>query len=60
MAPLGRLVEWRVARRGVRVRGILPDGRPDAYTTAPTATHDTLTLEEPSGARRYSIQATPR
>ena len=60
MAPLGRLVDWRVARRGVRIRGILPDGRPDAYTTAPTATRDALTLEEPSGARRYSIQATPR
>ena len=60
MAPLGRLVEWRVARRAVRVRGILPDGRPDAYTDAPAPSHDTLTLADASGARRYSIPAMPR
>ena len=33
MAPLGKLVQWRMARRGVRVRGLTADGRPDAYTT---------------------------
>src|SRR6266516_1611866 len=60
MAPLGRLIEWRVARRAVRVRGILPDGRPDAYTDAPAPSHDTLTLADASGARRYSIPAMPR
>jgi len=59
-APLGRLVEWRVARRSVRVRGIFPDGRPDAYAVAPASSRDALTLEDPSGARRYSIPATPR
>jgi len=58
MAPLGSLVEWRVARRGVRVRGVLPDGRPDAYGTAPRT--DRLMLEDSSGARRHSIPATPR
>jgi len=58
MAPLGNLVEWRVARRGVRVRGVLPDGRPDAYSTVPKT--DGLTLEDPAGARRHSIPATPR
>jgi len=58
LAPLGRLVEWRVARRGVRVRGIMPDGRPDAYLT--TAAPDPVTLEDAAGARRYSIPATPR
>ena len=58
LAPLGRLVDWRVARRGVRVRGILPDGRPDAY--APRSVMDSLTLEDASGARRHSIPATPR
>lgn len=60
MAPLGKLVEWRVARRSVRVRGILADGRPDAYAGAPASSGDALTLEDPSGARRYSIPATPR
>ena len=58
LASLGRLVAWRVARRGVRVRGILPDGRPDAYATSPVS--DALTLENPAGAQRYSIPATPR
>jgi len=58
MAPLGSLVEWRVARRGVRVRGVLPDGRPDAYSTAPKT--DGLMLEDPAGARRHSIPATLR
>jgi len=58
VAPLGRLVEWRVARRGVRVRGILPDGRPDVYATRSVT--DPLTLEDVSGARRHSIPATPR
>lgn len=59
MAPLGRLVEWRIARRSVRVRGILPDGRPDAYARARPSI-DAVTLEDASGARRYSIPATPR
>ncbi len=58
VAPLGRLVEWRVARRGVRVRGVMPDGRPDAYLT--TAAPDSVTLEDGAGARRYSIPAMPR
>ena len=60
IAPLGRLVEWRVARRSVRVRGILPDGRPDAYATSSTS--DTLTLEDSAdgGRRRHNIPATPR
>lgn len=60
IAPLGRLVEWRVARRSVRVRGILPDGRPDAYAT--NSTSDTLTLEDSAdgGRRRHNIPATPR
>ena len=58
LAPLGRLVEWRVARRGVRVRGIFPDGRPDAYATRSVT--DPLTLEDASGARRHSIPAMPR
>lgn len=58
LAPLGRLVEWRIARRGVRVRGILPDGRPDAYGKKPGT--DALTLEDSSGARRHNIPATPR
>jgi len=58
IAPLGGVVEWRVARRGVRVRGVLPDGRPDAYSTVPRT--DGLMLEDSSGARRHSIPATPR
>jgi len=58
VAPLGSLVEWRVARRGVRVRGVLPDGQPDAYSTVPRT--DGLMLEDSSGARRHSIPATPR
>jgi hypothetical protein len=58
VAPLGRLVEWRVARRAVRVRGILPDGQPDAYGTKPGV--DALTLEDSTGARRHNIPATPR
>jgi hypothetical protein len=58
LAPLGRLVDWRIARRGVRVRGILPDGRPDAYGTKPGT--DALMLEDSSGARRHNIPATPR
>ena len=58
LAPLGRLVEWRVARRAVRVHGILPDGQPDAYGTKPGT--DALTLEDSSGARRHNIPATPR
>ena len=58
VAPLGALVEWRVARRGVRVRGLLPDGTPDAY--APVTPPAKLTLADPSGARRYSIRAMPR
>jgi hypothetical protein len=58
VAPLGSLVEWRVARRGVRVRGVLPDGRPDAYSTVPKT--DGLMLEDSSGARRHSIPPTPR
>ena len=58
VAPLGALVEWRVARRGVRVRGVLPDGTPDAYASVTPPAE--LTLADPSGARRYSIRATPR
>jgi hypothetical protein len=58
VAPLGSLVDWRVARRGVRVRGVLPDGRPDAYSTVPRT--DGLMLEDSSGARRHSIPAMPR
>jgi hypothetical protein len=58
VAPLGRLVEWRVARRAVRVRGILHDGQPDAYGMKPGV--DALTLEDSSGARRHNIPATPR
>jgi hypothetical protein len=58
LAPLDRLVEWRVARRAVRVRGILPDGTPDAYGTKPGT--DALMLEDSSGARRHNIPATPR
>lgn len=58
VAPLGRLVEWRIARRAVRVRGILPDGTPAAYGARPGT--DALTLEDSSGARRHNIPATPR
>jgi hypothetical protein len=58
LAPLDRLVEWRVARRAVRVRGILPDGTPDAYGTKSGT--DALMLEDSSGARRHNIPATPR
>ena len=58
LAPLDRLVEWRVARRAVRVRGILPDGTPDAYGTKPGT--DALMLEDSSGARRHNIPAMTR
>jgi hypothetical protein len=58
LAPLGRLVEWRIARRGVRIRSVSPDGRPDAYLT--TAAPDPVTLEDATGARQHSIPATPR
>ena len=58
VAPLGKLVDWRIARRGVRVRGILPDGRPDAYASSPAS--DALTLEDSAGGRRHNIPATRR
>jgi len=58
VAPLGELVEWRLARRSVRVRGVLADGTPDAYTSRTSPVE--LTLADPSGARRYSTRATPR
>jgi hypothetical protein len=58
LAPLGKLVAWRLARRSVRVRGIFPDGRPDVY--ARMAPPDlTLSLEESAGGRRHNIPATP-
>jgi hypothetical protein len=62
IAPLGRLVAWRVARRSVRVRGILPDGRPDVYAETTPPASATLSLEESAsaGGRRHSIPATPR
>jgi hypothetical protein len=62
LAPLGRLVEWRLARRSARVRGILPDGRPDAYAAKPPPASVTLSLEESAaaGGRRHNIPATPR
>jgi hypothetical protein len=62
MAPLGRLVEWRIARRSVRVRGIRPDGRPDAYARIVPPPGTTLSLEESAGAgaRHHNIPATPR
>jgi hypothetical protein len=62
IAPLGRLVEWRIARRSVRVRGILPDGRPDLYAKSQPPASATLSLEESpaAGGRRHNIPATPR
>lgn len=59
LAPLRRLVEWRIARRGVRIRGVSPDGRPDGYFTT-AAPPDAVTLEDATGARRHNIPATPR
>ena len=62
LAPLGRLVDWRIARRNVRVRGILPDGRPDAYAKVSPPASATLSLEASgdAGGRRHNIPATPR
>lgn len=57
VASLGALVEWRVARRSVRVRGLLSDGTPDAYAAVRSPAE--LTLVDPSGARRHNIRATP-
>lgn len=45
-APLGTLVQWRIARRGVRVRGLTADGRPDAYAMSASPVPLTLTVGE--------------
>lgn len=62
LAPLGTLIEWRLARRSVRVRGILPDGRPDIYALSKPPGTATLSLEESAsvGGRQHSIPATLR
>ena len=47
MAPVGRLVAWRVARRGVRASKVLPDG--SVLARGPAGSGETIVLEDGTG-----------
>jgi len=46
LAPLRTIVEWRAARRSLRIRRVAPDGRVDAHARVPGPRP--LSLEDPS------------
>lgn len=48
LGPLRTMVEWRAARRSLRVRHLLPDGRFDAEAVVSPPAPQSLTLEDPS------------
>jgi len=55
VGPLSALVEWRAARRSIRVRRVTPDGRIDAH--APVRASVRLRLEDPAGRALETVQA---
>src|SRR5205814_10459126 len=48
LGPLRTMDEWRAARRSLRVRHLLPDGRFDAEAVVSPPAPQSLTLEDPS------------
>lgn len=48
LGTLRTMVEWRSARRSLRVRRVSPDGRFDAHTAVPPPATQPLSLEDPS------------
>jgi hypothetical protein len=55
IGTLGAMVEWRAARRAIRVRRVTPDGRIDAE--APARAAWPLTLEDASGGTLEVVNA---
>jgi hypothetical protein len=58
IGTMSSVVEWRAARRSIRVRHVSPDGRLDAY--APVPASKPLTLEDLSGRTAATVSAAPR
>ena len=58
IGTLSTIVEWRAARRSIRVRQVAPDGRLDAY--APVPGSKPLMLEDLSGRTLATVSAAPR
>src|SRR4029077_3682369 len=48
LGTLRTMVEWRSARRSLRVRRLSPDGRFDAHAAVPPPAAQPLSLEDPS------------
>ena len=47
LGPLRTMVEWRAARRSLRVRRLSPDGRLEAHAGVPPTAAQPLALEDP-------------
>ena len=57
IGTLSTIVEWRAARRSIRIRQVAPDGRLDAY--APVPGSKPLMLEDLSGRTLATVSAAP-
>ena len=55
IGTVSAMVEWRAARRSIRVRRLTPDGRIDAH--APLRASSPLRLEDPTSRTLETVKA---